>query len=113
MRWQFWKRPRNGKLPERVRKALETQFRLDAQTLDRLCCVGKASRFVGRPVRYIRIFDRSLVQKRGKAIRGYADVMARKEALLFEGHIESGAVYLLDRRPGKAAKPVKGTASPG
>jgi len=98
-------------LPAAVQVALTEQFELPPRVVSQLGYIEKAGRFAGRPVRYICIFDRTLVPEGGRAIRTWDDVMAHREALLFEGHIErDGSVKLLDRRP---LKPGETTPPPG
>jgi len=82
------------RLSSRVRGTLEKEYRLDAETLDRLHSVEKSGRFLKRSVRFLAIFDPAKVPA-GKSIKQYEDLMTNREALVFEGHMEmDGTVYL-------------------
>lgn len=109
MRWQFWQSPEPEGLPESVRNALVSQFRLDPQEINQLRFLKKSGKFAGRPVQFIQIFDPRLVKTGAPGPLKYERLEGSSEfrsALLFGGHIEkTGEVYLSDQRPKKAAVP--------
>lgn len=101
----FWKKCSQGGLSPSLRMTLRREYKLDDPALDRLCSISRGGRYANRSVRLVRIFDSTLVRK-GK-IRRYDDIMAHRQALMFEGHIErDGNAYLLDKRTQKAAERV-------
>ncbi|HZA25885.1 MAG TPA: hypothetical protein VFA32_25365 [Dehalococcoidia bacterium] len=108
MKLKLWESSRSQSLPEPVRKTLSTQFRLMPEDIDQLRLLEKRGRFAERPVRFIRIFDPALMENNSAATLQYDDLLntyARRNALLFEGHIEkNGHVYLVDRRPPKTGR---------
>lgn len=114
MWWRPWQRRRPGRLPDKVREALQSQYGLDTQSTEGLLCVERPGKFSGRRVRNIRIFDPALVGDGGKSVRTYNDLLVHRRALLFEGHIErDGSVRLSDRRAPKSTKRVQSKPSPG
>lgn len=100
MQWRFWQKQRQDtKVPAGVGRAIQKQYGLDTQALDRLCCLSRPGSFTGRPVKLIRVYDPAFVTHVGKVVEKYEDLTDLREALVFEGHIEpDGSVYLVDRR---------------
>ena len=100
MWWQFWKASTDVKLPESVRSHLATRFHLSTQVLANLRWVLKSGHFARRPVRFLRIFDVTEAQKKGKETFTYDEMQDLQEAVLFEGHLErDGSSHLIDKRP--------------
>jgi len=117
MKLKLWESSRLQSLPEPVRKTLSTQFCLTPEDINQLRLLEKRGRFAERPVRFIRIFNPVLMENSGVATLKYDDLLntyARRNALLFEGHIEkNGHVYLADRRPPKTGhSPAAGAVAP-
>ena len=105
MRWQVWRKTGPCELPKTVQNALESQFRLDSEAMGRLRLLEKSGKYAGRPVRFIRIIDSSLVNMDAKTSLKYSflDDGNHKNAVQFEGHIEKeGHVLLHDLRPRQA-----------
>jgi hypothetical protein len=93
-------RPRE--LPEEVRTALASQFRLDSEAMLQLRLFEESGRFAGRPVRFIRLVDSALLNGDKKAPLKYRSFNdgSFKNSVQFEGHIEKeGYILLHDRRP--------------
>ena len=88
MKWLFGRRDRFQEMPAPVRKALEREFHLQPETINKLRYVEKSGTFAGRPVRLLRIYDPTQVSPAGKTIAKYADLVSQNKALLFEGHLE-------------------------
>jgi hypothetical protein len=102
MSWHVWRKQNDGDLPEAVQTALASQFRLDSEAMSQLRLFEQSGRFAGRPVRFIRLVDSTLLNVEKKAPLKYRsfDDGTYKNALQFEGHIEKeGYVLLHDRRP--------------
>ena len=106
MQWLLWQKPVAQKLPEQLKKRLIAEFSLDSQTVDKLRFPGKKGHYSNRPVKYIRIFDPSLIEdgkEDGKSAAPSYDALVRipglRRALLFDGRIETNErVYLIDQR---------------
>jgi hypothetical protein len=102
VRLKLWESSRAQPLPEPVRKTLSAQFHLTPEDTYQLRLLEKRGQFAERPVRFIRVFNPSLMENSAIALRydDLLDTYARRNALLFEGHIEKdGRVYLADRPP--------------
>lgn len=115
MWWRrLWPQRQPGKLSDKARSTLESQYAFDSKSTEGLLCLEKPGKFSGRRVRNIRIFDPTLVRNGGKSVRTYDDLLVHRRALLFEGHIEKdGSVRLSDRRVPKSTKPVQSKPSSG
>jgi hypothetical protein len=116
MKLKLWESSGLQSLPEPVKKILSNQFHLTPEDISQLCFLEKRGRFAERPVRFIRIFNPALMENSDAATLKYEDLLntyARRNALLFEGHIEkNGQVYLADRRPPKMSlNPASGGAA--
>lgn len=111
---QRWRKEGSRELPQNIRRSLVSQFRADAFEIINLRYMEKTSRYTGRRVRYIRIFDRTLIPSNGdKAPRIYHDLDQHEDAILFEGYIEKdGTVHLWDRRS-REQSPKKAAPSAG
>lgn len=109
MWWQFWQSSGPTLVPNRVAKALTSQFGLSTEAIAELRYVEKPGLYAGRRIKYVRIFDPSLNESKG--VGRYEDMTTSKECLLFEGHVEKkgSLIHLVDRRPPgrgtKASKP--------
>lgn len=99
----LWRNSRPRELPEGVRTALASQFHLDSEAMLKMRLFEQSGSFAGRPVRFIRLVDSTLLNVDAKAPLKYRsfDEGTYKNAVQFEGHIEKeGYVLLHDRRPG-------------
>ncbi|MDP3063217.1 MAG: hypothetical protein Q8O40_08425 [Chloroflexota bacterium] len=100
MQWRFWQKQQDGKIPMPVRRAVQRQFGVDARVLDKLSCAVQPGSFTSQPVKYIRVFDPTHVTTEGKAMVTYEDLASRRDALVFEGHMDAdGYVFLADKHP--------------
>lgn len=86
MEWPCWKVPGPRKLPEKVRRELVFQFRLEPARVAALRYLERQGMFAGRSVRHVRIFDPALTSTETDAIRHYEQVEGR--CVLFEGWLE-------------------------
>jgi len=80
---------------------LTSQLNVKPGEMDRMGYVSKEATLHGRPVRYIRIFDPSIIPGGARVIGDY-DFLGSQywHSVLFEGHVErSSSIYLVDRRP--------------
>lgn len=106
MSWQFWQSPKPKSVPEEIRNALVSQFRMRPQDIEPLRILRKSGKFAGRSVRYVQIFDPGSIKNGASRSLKFAQLDVGGEfrnALLFGGHVEKdGAVYLSDHRPKKA-----------
>jgi len=105
MRWQFWQNPAPRKLSNKVKKSLLDQFQVGSPQVDDMRLLDKGGRFAGRRVRFIRIFDPSLILGSTVGSLSYDQLERARDhgkSLLFEGHIETiddlQQVFLSDRR---------------
>lgn len=98
----FWTGSKSQELPQAVRKFLISEFHLVTESLTKLCVLGKNGKSAGRRVRLIRVFDPALLSGIQVSKLKYHNLQEPKyrNALIFEGHIEThGTVQLTDRRP--------------
>jgi hypothetical protein len=114
MQWLLWQKPVAQKLPDQLKKRLIAEFSLDSQMVDKMRFSGKKGRYSDRPVKYIRIFDPSLIEDGRSAAPSY-DALVRipghRRALLFDGRIETNErVSLIDRRIPTTLHPEIGSA---
>jgi hypothetical protein len=102
MQWILWQKPVAQKLSDQIKKSLIAQFPLDSQMVDKLRFSGKKGRYSDRPVKYIRIFDPTLIPHGESAVPSYdalIQISGNRSALLFDGRIEANErVYLTDQR---------------
>jgi hypothetical protein len=102
MKLKLWESSRAQSLPEPVRKTLSAQFHLTSEDIYQLRFLEKRGQFAERPMRFIRVFNPRLIENSAATLKydDLLDTYLRRNALLFEGHIEKdGRVYLADRRP--------------
>jgi hypothetical protein len=112
MWWQLRKKKAPETLSEDIKKVLESQYGLDSRNTAELLCLEKRGLHAGRQVRQIRIFDPSLSRKGAGPIRKYDELMLHREALLFQGYIDTdGSVHLSDWRRARKKEPLEPTAS--
>lgn len=110
----FWRRSSRRLVPVEVGEVLVSRFHLGPQDIGRMLCLGKNTRFGGRPVRAIRLYDLALIPNGGRASRSYEGLARQRKAVLFEGHIEKdGSVVLVDRRPLRASPVYRHVLPPG
>lgn len=97
MLWQVGRQSGPRELSDQVRKALQSQLRVDSQSTGKLRFLRKSGHFARRRVKLFRIFDPALIKNGQVADLKYDDLgmASHREALLFNGHVETdGAVYL-------------------
>ena len=102
----MWVR-RSSRIPAKVGRALESQFRLTPKAVARLRYAERSGEYAGRRVRLIRVYEPSLVptaSNRAEGGPGYRGLDKQPQAVMFQGHIDAdGIVYLTDNRPKLAA----------
>lgn len=96
-----WQKKGPCELSEKIRSSLISQFRMEPFQTPKLSYMEKRGTYAGRRVRYVRVFDPSLIPGQGsKTLKTYDNLSAHRQAVLFEGHIEKdGMVHLVDHRP--------------
>lgn len=82
----FHRTPGPRPLPPEVRQALVSRFYVAQDRVKQLLCIEREGRYAGRPVRYVRVFDPSLVCGESATIRQFEDAVGR--CLQFEGRLE-------------------------
>lgn len=102
MGWMLWQKPVSQELSDQIKEHLIAEFTLEPLTVAQMRFSGKKGHYSNRPVKYIRIYDPSLIPNGESALLSY-DNLAQKSgngsALLFEGRIEANKqVYLTDHR---------------
>ncbi|MCI0440247.1 MAG: hypothetical protein L0177_14120, partial [Chloroflexi bacterium] len=99
MRWQFWQHSEQAKIPDRIRRTLAVDFKLDPQYMDELRHMERSGKFSNRKAKHVRVYDPALVASTPKRVQRYEDLDNHTEAILFEGHIDRFGAFLKDRRP--------------
>ena len=106
MEGTLWNRSGAKKVPTIVKQAIVSQFHLELQAIAGWRMIGKTGRLaapsaLGRPVRFIRIYDAVQLASLRAGRPTYDDLKtpALRAVLRFEGHIDQeGIVHLADRR---------------
>jgi hypothetical protein len=115
MEWTIWKSHGPKQLTDELKKLLALRFRLDAQSISRMWYVEQDGVYNHRTVKYIKVFDPSLLcPEPSSPIKSFEDAAGHREAVLFEGHIErNGFIYVTDRRHPRvfARKPRSNTST--
>ncbi len=113
MRWQFWQRRVDANLPDRIRRTLAVDFKLDPQYLDGLRHAERSGKFSNRKAKHVRVYDPALLASATKRVQRYEDLDNHAEAILFEGHIDRFGIFLKDRRPRSEDTQAAVITSPG
>lgn len=93
---------KSRELNQEMRTYLSSEFHVGPESIAKLRGLEKNGQFAGRKVRYVRIFDASLVSNGDGSKLKYQDFQAinHRGHLRFEGYTDSnGTVYLTDQRP--------------
>ena len=110
MVWLFWQKPVAQELSEQLKERLISEFALDPPKVDKMRFSGKKGHYSNRPVKYIRIYDPTLIKDGEVATPSYdalVQIPDNRRALLFEGRIEATErVYLIDQRTPAALFPL-------
>jgi hypothetical protein len=101
---QFWRNSGPRELPNNIKDILQSKYRLDDEVMGRMRLLEKSGSYAGRPVRFVRVFDTTMMPDNPVGALKYSvmDQPDCKKAVMFDGHIEkSGLVLLNDRRARK------------
>ena len=96
MKWKFWEKVDLTVLPQFVRQIVESQSRLDQETIDRLAYALKPVNRSGRKVNFIRIYDPRLISCADPQTTTYDDLDSHRNAVLFEGQYDRGSSRAVD-----------------
>lgn len=102
----WWQKSGPRDLSGNVGQSLNSQFVIEPLVLGRLRYMDKGGKIGGDPVRFLRIFDPTLIPN-GSTVAKYTDLDGYKAALLFEGQSGNdgfGKWYATFRQIGDAAR---------
>ncbi len=87
-----------NQLPANVQDYLARSFHLRPEELACLRWVGRKESFNGEPSNHVLIFNETMANKDGLAVKSFDDLANHPELVLFEGRIFSGRAMDFEKK---------------